>query len=100
DASILLGTAAAATALRPAACVKLRKVNSAIGAGAPSPACGGGSRRRSGQEGTMELPPVDIAALPLLDTAVGLFGSLMGESATSGPSIFEIAVTIALIVHD
>ena len=48
----------------------------------------------------MELPPVDIAALPLLDTAVGLFGSLMSASATSGPSIFEIAVTIALIVHD
>jgi len=48
----------------------------------------------------MELPPVDIAALPLLDTVVGLFGSLMSESATSGPSIFEIAVTIALIAHD
>lgn len=48
----------------------------------------------------MELPPVDIAALPLLDTMVGLFGSLVGESATSGPSVFEIAVTIALIVHD
>ena len=48
----------------------------------------------------MELPRVEIAALPLLDTAVGLFGSLMSESATSGPSIFEIAVTIALIVHD
>lgn len=48
----------------------------------------------------MELPLVDIAALPLLDTAVGLFGSLMGESITSGPSIFEIAVTIALIAHD
>lgn len=48
----------------------------------------------------MELPSIDIAALPLLDTAVGLFGSLMGESATSGPSVFEIAVTIALIIHD
>lgn len=48
----------------------------------------------------MELPPIDIAALPLLDTAVGLFGSLMGESVTSGPSVFEIAVTIALIAHD
>ena len=48
----------------------------------------------------MELPPVDIAALPLLDTMVGLFGSLIGESVTSGPSVFEIAVTIALIAHD
>lgn len=48
----------------------------------------------------MELPPIDIDALPLLDTAVGLFGSLMTPSATSGSSVFEIAVTIALIVHD
>lgn len=48
----------------------------------------------------MELPPVDIAALPLLDTIVGLFGSLMDESAQSGSSVFEIAVTIATIVHN
>ncbi|MBO9698378.1 MAG: hypothetical protein J7499_19475 [Sphingopyxis sp.] len=48
----------------------------------------------------MELPSIDIATLPLLDTAVGLFGSLMGESVTSGPSVFELAVTIALIIHD
>jgi len=48
----------------------------------------------------MELPSIDIAALPLLDTAVGLFGALMGESVTSGPSVFEIAVTIAMIIHD
>ena len=48
----------------------------------------------------MELPSIDIAELPLLDTAVGLFGSLVSESVTSGPSVFEIAVTIALIVHD
>jgi hypothetical protein len=48
----------------------------------------------------MELPSIDIDALPLLDTAVGLFGSLVGESASSGPSVFEIAVTIALIIYD
>ena len=48
----------------------------------------------------MGLPTIDIEALPLLDTAVGLFGSLMGESISSGPSVFEIAVAIALIVHD
>jgi hypothetical protein len=29
-----------------------------------------------------------------------LFGSLMGESASSGPSVFELAVAIALIVYD
>lgn len=48
----------------------------------------------------MGLPAIDIDALPLLDTAVGLFGSLVSESASSGPSVFEIAVTIALIVYD
>ncbi len=48
----------------------------------------------------MGLPAIDIEAVPLLDTAVGLFGSLVGESAASGPSVFEIAVTIALIIYD
>lgn len=48
----------------------------------------------------MGLPAIDIDALPLLDTAVGLFGSLVGDSASSGPSVFEIAVTIALIIYD
>lgn len=48
----------------------------------------------------MSLPTIDIEALPLLDTAVGLFGSLLGESASSGPSMFEVAVTIALIIYD
>lgn len=48
----------------------------------------------------MTLPSIDIDALPMLDTAVGLFGSLLGESASSGPSLFEIAVTIAMIVHN
>lgn len=48
----------------------------------------------------MGLPSIDIDALPLLDTAVGLFGSLVGESASSGPSVFEIAITIAMIVYD
>ena len=48
----------------------------------------------------MDLPPIDIDALPLLDTAVGLFGSFVGDSASSGPSVSEIAVTIALIVYD
>ncbi len=52
------------------------------------------------RRGNMGLPTIDIEALPLLDTAVGLFGSLMGESASSGPSVFELAVAIAMIVYD
>ncbi|WP_447756909.1 hypothetical protein [Sphingopyxis fribergensis] len=48
----------------------------------------------------MDLPSIDIDALPLLDTAVGLYGSLVGESVSSGPSVFEIAVTIAMIVYN
>lgn len=48
----------------------------------------------------MGLPTIDIEALPLLDTAVGLFGSLAGESANSGPSVFELAVAVALIIYD
>jgi len=40
-----------------------------------------------------------IDALPLLDTAVGLFGSLVADGGTSR-SVFEIAVTVALIVHN
>lgn len=42
----------------------------------------------------------DIATLPLLDTAVGLFGSLIGDSVSAAASVFELAVTIALIIHD
>lgn len=47
----------------------------------------------------MNLPAIDIEMLPLLDTSVGLFGSLAGEGA-SGPSIFELSVTIALVIYD
>ena len=48
----------------------------------------------------MGLPAIEIDALPLLDTAVGLFGSFVSESVSSGPSVLEIAVTIALIIYD
>ena len=48
----------------------------------------------------MELPSIDIDAVPPLETAVGLFGSLMGEMAASGPSVFEVTVTVVLIVYD
>lgn len=48
----------------------------------------------------MILPSIDIDAVPLLDTAVGLFGSLLGEAAVSGPSVFEVSVTVVLIIYD
>lgn len=48
----------------------------------------------------MTLPSIDIAAVPLLDTAVGLFGSFAGGTVSSGPSVFEITVTMMLIIYD
>ncbi len=48
----------------------------------------------------MELPSIDMDALPLLDTAVGLFGSLSGATAATGPSVFEVTVTVVLIIYD
>ena len=48
----------------------------------------------------MDLPSIDIAALPLLDTAVGLFGSFAGAMAHTGPSVFEVGVTVVLVIHD
>lgn len=48
----------------------------------------------------MDHPAIDIAAVPLLDTAVGLFGSLAGAAVASGPSVFEVTVTVVLIVYD
>lgn len=48
----------------------------------------------------MNLPSIDIDALPLLDTMVGLFGSFVAPSATSGPSVFEVSVTVILIIYD
>lgn len=48
----------------------------------------------------MGLPSIDIESLPLLDTAVGLFGSLAGDMASSGPSVFEVTVTVILIIYD
>jgi len=48
----------------------------------------------------MELPSIDIAALPVLDTAVGLFGSFATEMATSKPGVFEVTVTVVLVIYD
>ena len=48
----------------------------------------------------MEFPPITIDALPLLDTAVGLYGSTIGPDTTADGSVFDIAVTISTVVHD
>jgi hypothetical protein len=42
----------------------------------------------------MNLPQLDLAALPGLDNAVGVFGSAMGETATYSDSIVAIMVYI------
>ncbi|WP_158500025.1 hypothetical protein [Sphingopyxis macrogoltabida] len=47
----------------------------------------------------MGLPAIDIDALPLLDTAVGLFGSLVAQTKP-GSSTFEVTVTVVLIIYD
>jgi hypothetical protein len=48
----------------------------------------------------MELPVIDIDAVPLLDTAVGLFGSLAGVSVASTTSVFDVAISVMLIIYD
>lgn len=48
----------------------------------------------------MKLPPIDIDALPLLDTSVGLFGSVVNESMAADASMFEVLVTMSLIASD
>lgn len=48
----------------------------------------------------MDLPPIDISSLPILETAVGLFGSVVGEGQPIGPSVFEVILTLVLIVYD
>jgi len=47
----------------------------------------------------MRLPSIDIDAVPLLDTAVGLFGSLVAQTKP-GSSVFEVTVTVVLIIYD
>lgn len=48
----------------------------------------------------MEIPAIDIDAVPLLDTAVGLFGSFLGDSVNSNPGVFEVGVTVVMIIYD
>lgn len=48
----------------------------------------------------MGLPSIDIGSLPILETAVGLFGSIASDDQTLGPSIFEVVLTLVLIVYD
>lgn len=46
------------------------------------------------------MSPIDIDAIPMLETAVGLYGSLAQASGAAGPSIFEVIVTLVLIIYD
>lgn len=50
----------------------------------------------------MQLPAtaIDIDAVPRLDTAVGLFGSLADTGASQGSSVFEVAVTVMMVIYD
>lgn len=46
------------------------------------------------------MSPIDIDAIPMLETAVGLYGSLAQAGDPVGPSIFEVIVTLVLIIYD
>ncbi|UKK83805.1 hypothetical protein L7H23_14705 [Sphingopyxis sp. BSN-002] len=48
----------------------------------------------------MPLPAIDIDEVPMLGTAVGLFGSFAGESAINNPGVFEVTVTVVTIIYD
>lgn len=48
----------------------------------------------------MELSAIDIDAVPLLDTMVGMFGSFGQSSTTSDQGVFEVAVTVMLVMYD
>lgn len=48
----------------------------------------------------MEHPVIDIDAVPLLDTAVGLFGTFANEIPMSASSVFEVGVTVVMIIYD
>ena len=48
----------------------------------------------------MDVPAIDIDALPLLDTHVGLFGSFAGDCNAANASVFEVGVTVIMIIHD
>ncbi len=50
----------------------------------------------------MQMPTIaiDIDAVPRLDTAVGLFGSLGTSGGHSGSSVFEVAVTVMMVIYD
>lgn len=48
----------------------------------------------------MQFSDMDIDAVPLLDTAVGLFGSAAGGNLASDPSVFEVGISVMLIIYD
>jgi hypothetical protein len=43
---------------------------------------------------------LELDAIPMLETAVGLYGSLAQASDPIGPSLFEVIVTLCLIIYD
>ena len=48
----------------------------------------------------MPIPKLDFDSLPVLDTMVGLYGSLAQASDPIGPSLFEVVVVILMIIYD
>jgi hypothetical protein len=48
----------------------------------------------------MPMPSIDIDAIPMLDTAVGLYGALAHASEPIGPSLFEVVIILVLIIYD
>lgn len=46
------------------------------------------------------MPDIDISAIPVIETAVGLYGSLAQATDPIGPSLFEVLVTLVLIIYD
>lgn len=48
----------------------------------------------------MGLPAIEIDKVPVLDTAVGLFGSFTGEDPSAPTSVFDVGVTVIMIIYD
>lgn len=48
----------------------------------------------------MPIPKIDLDAIPMLDTIVGLYGSLAQANDPIGPSLFEVVVTFLMIIYD
>jgi hypothetical protein len=48
----------------------------------------------------MTLPDISIDSLPLLDTTVGLFGSITEHVISDVPSVFEWVIIFLMIIYD